>query len=218
MAGKQKRATFTFDDVKAAVESRKTEASALNTLGKVLALIGWKGKVDANEGSDGYGKVRVYVFHNVGGIRALLLIAGPGLAPKLEIASKEIPKGVFIESRGDSARSSKAAASVRSGKRGARAVTAAVRDAVEQAVEAEAILHEEAGPGAMYPRRPKHRHAVGKARGPAYGRASMPGRKHSMSAWKAAHAPPPPPVDPRAEKLAALAAKLAKARQIAGQS
>lgn len=216
MAGRGKsKVTFTFDDVKAAVESRKTEQSALNTLGKVLSAIGWNGKFEVHEGSDGQGKVRVYAFHRVAGVRVLLLIAGPGLLPRLEIAAREVPKGVYIESGpGPEKRVAKVAGSLKTGKRATRAVSAAVREVVAEAIEAEAVLHEEPSPGAFYPRAPKHRHAAGKSRGPAYSRAPLPGRRHSMSAWKAAHAPPPPPPPPaaasseKAAKLAKLAALL----------
>ncbi len=120
-----------FKQLKAAVEERKTEASALATPQRGLAQLGYTKLPKTEASKSGVGTVRIYHYKD-SPVGHLVLVAGPSIQTELhhadDLARAAAPAGSYIHVTGDSIPASLAdrlSGAVKQGKAEVRAAVAA---------------------------------------------------------------------------------------------
>ncbi len=120
-----------FKQLKAAVEERKTESSALATLQRGLAQLGYTKLPKTEASKSGVGTVRIYHYKD-SPVGHLVLVAGPSIQTELhhadDLARAAAPAGSYIHVTGDAIPASLAdrlSGAVKQGKAEVRAAVAA---------------------------------------------------------------------------------------------
>jgi len=120
-----------FKQLKAAVEERKTESSALATLQRGLAQLGYTKLPKTEASKSSVGTVRIYHYKD-SPVGHLVLVAGPSIQTELhhadDLARAAAPSGSYIHVTGDSIPASLAdrlSGAVKQGKAEVRAAVAA---------------------------------------------------------------------------------------------